>query len=281
MAAALSTLKEQIDTQGYTVLKGFLEPSVVDSVRKAASFLVDQLAADLVKSGAIPSAFSDEPFERRMIRMFEHDVNRAPKQFRENLHLPGMFPLFFHPGLLDVVESMLGPEIRLYPNYTVRPKLPEWKGTEVLWHQDGAYTQDYSKNAVITAMSMVNVWTPLVPARVENGCMQFIPGTHKLGVVKHVDSEYYLEIEPEELKPRLKGAVSIELDPGDIVLFHNLLFHCGLPNHAKTIRWSADWRYQDARQPTNRPHQGHLARSKAHPEKVVHDAAEWSRLKFV
>lgn len=273
-------LKEQLRDQGYTILRGFLELSVVHSVREAAAALVEELAAERVASGAIQHAFAGEPFESRLIRLFEREVDKAPRQFRENLHVPGMFHLFFHPGLLDIVESILGPEIRLYPNYTVRPKLPEWKGTEVLWHQDGAYTQDYTKSAAVSSMSMVNVWTPLVPARVENGCMEFIPGTHTRGVVKHVDAGYYLEIVPEELGPRLAGAVAIELDPGDIVLFHNLLFHRGLPNHARTIRWSVDWRYQDARQPTWRPYAGHLARSAEHPGQAVRSAEEWARLTF-
>ena len=33
-----------------------------------------------------------------------------------------------------------------------------------------------------------------VPARIENGCMRFIPGTHTLGLVPHEQREHYLEI---------------------------------------------------------------------------------------
>ena len=40
-------------------------------------------------------------------------------------------------------------------------------------------------------MRMVNVWTPLVPAILENGYMQFIPGTHKLGVVPHAQKNNF------------------------------------------------------------------------------------------
>jgi hypothetical protein len=276
-----AAFRHQFEKEGFVILRRFLEPAVVESVKGAAAALVDELAAGLVASGAIPETFRAEPFETRIARLFERNMDGAPKQFRENLHLSGMFPLFFHRGLLDLVEGMLGPEIRLYPNYTVRPKLPEWKGTEVLWHQDGAYTKDWTTDAPVATMSMVNVWTPLVPARVENGCMEFIPGTHRLGVVRHEDRTYYLEIAEEELAPRRAQTVPIELDPGDIVVFHNLLFHCGLPNHARTVRWSVDWRYQDARQPTHRPKQGHLARSAAHPDLVVHSAEEWARLTFV
>ena len=91
--------------------------------------------------------------------------------------------------------------------------------------------------------------------------MQFVPGTHKLGVVPHEQQRHYLEIAPDHLKPRLGEAASIEVDPGDVVLFHNLLFHCGMPNNSREVRWSMDWRYQDATQPTMRPQEGHCTRS--------------------
>ena len=35
--------------------------------------------------------------------------------------------------------------------------------------------------------------------------------------------------------------VFIECGPGDVVLFSNLIFHSGSPNHSDAIRWSIDW----------------------------------------
>ena len=275
-------LTPEFRENGYIVMRGVLEPAVVEGARDELEKLVDQLAAGLVARGVIPHAYRDEPFETRMIRLYERNLDLAPTLFRENLHLPGLYPLFFHARLLDTAQVLLGPEIRLYPNYTARPKLPEWKGTEVLWHQDAGYTADQGAAAGdVEDLRMVNMWTPLVPARVSNGCMQFVPGTHRLGVVPHVQREHYLEIEPQVLSPHLRNAVNIELDPGDVVLFHNLLFHCGLPNHDSTIRWSVDWRYQDATQPTRRAQRGHIARSVARPEAVVTSAQVWAGLTFV
>ena len=96
----------------------------------------------------------------------------------------------------------------------------------------------------------------------------------------HVRHEHYLEIDPEYLDPVRDSAVPIEVDPGDIVLFHNLLVHCGLPNRSDKTRWSMDWRYQDATEATNRDTNGHLARSTAHPDQVVSNAATWAELSF-
>jgi phytanoyl-CoA hydroxylase len=158
------------------------------------------------------------------------------------------------------------------------------EGTQVLWHQDAGYTehlvQKVDSGTSVNAFRMINVWTPLVPARPENGCMQFIPGTHKLGVVPHESKKHYLEIAGDILEPLLQNAVDVILDPGDIVLFNNLLFHQGQPNLSATIRWSIDWRYQDLTQPTNRKEEGHVARSRENPASAVQSAEEWANLSW-
>ena len=274
------TLLTEFNESGFVILRDFVAVGVRDEVRAELSGIVDEAASQAFEAGKITSLFEDEPFETRLVRLFEGRLDEAPKSWRTNLHRPGLFPLFFCPPLLDAVELILGSEVRLYPNYTARPKFPEWKGTEVLWHQDGGYTAPGSDEAAVKTMHMVNVWTPLVPATVENGCMQFVPGTHTLGVVPHVKKEHYLEIDPQHLDPRRSDAIPIELDPGDIVLFHNLLFHCGLPNKAKTIRWSLDWRYQNALESTQRRENGHIARSTANPDAVVKSREAWSQLTF-
>ena len=276
------------EDQGFVIMKGVVDRDVVRGVREAVEKLTEATIAGLIDEGAAQDPCDGEPFETRLLKVYRQLDGPRPMDYRNNLHLEGMYPLFFHPDILGFVESILGPEIRLYPNYTVRPKLPDDEATLVLWHQDAGYTASGGsdkdlgqREASAALLRMVNVWSPLVPARVENGCMQFVPGSHKLGLMPHFEKQFYLEIVPEKLKPHLTDAVSIELDPGDIVLFSNLLFHCGLPNPSDGIRWSCDWRYQDATQSTAREHVGHIARSRKNPSSAVQSAEEWARLTFV
>lgn len=278
----MERLSDCFNAEGYVILKGVFEERELRDVRAELEKLVDLQANRLFLSGKTRSLFQEEPFEMRLYRLFETCQDEAPKVFREDLHRAGMYHLFFHPRVLEVAQVILGTEIRLYPNYSARPKVPDWEGTQVLWHQDGGYTEQLqgSDSGSVEALRMVNVWTPLVPARVENGCMQFIPGTHNLGAVPHLQKQHYLEIAPEHLDPLINQAVDIELDPGDVVLFHNLLFHQGLPNHSKSIRWSLDWRYQDATQPTMRKENGHIASSRKHPELIVQSPEQWASLSF-
>ena len=277
--------RQQFDEEGFLVLEQIIEPPVIAQARAELEKLVDQQAARLLKEGKIKSLFKDEGLETRIYSLFSNCIDEAPKSFRRELHLPGFYGFFFHKQLLDVVELVIGSEIRLYPNYTVRPKLPDWEGTRIWWHQDGGYTHyvhtDKSiKSNDVADLRMLNVWSPLVPARELNGCMQFVPGSHKLGVVPHVSRRYYLEIIDPKYTALFDNAISIELNPGDVVLFSNLLFHQGLPNRSKTVRWNLDWRYQDGQQPTLRKEQGHIARSESCPSRAVQTADEWAKLHF-
>lgn len=197
----IDRLRAGFNAQGYVILPGFLEQDVVASARAALATLVEQHARRLLQEGTITDDLADAPFETRLLQLYAGRLSDAPVLFRPELHLAGMYPLFFHPRLLDVVEAFLGSEIRLYPNYSARPKYPDCKATEVLWHRDGGYTEGQGLGHAET-LRMVNAWTPLVPAREENGCMEFIPGTHRLGIVPHERREYYLEIAPAFLEPR-------------------------------------------------------------------------------
>ncbi len=274
--------------QGFLMIRGFFEPEVVREVRAETEALANETIERLGRAGKIADTCPGEPFETRLALVSQRaggiDIGAV---LRAELHRRGFFRLFFSRFLLDIVTGLIGPEVRLYPNYSIRPKLPDDEAMLVLWHQDAAYTasgahgRDASADHDADVLRMVNVWTPLVPATVENGCMQFIPGTHKLGIVPHQwKTRYYLEIETAWVESRKAQIVDVEMNPGDVVLFSNMLFHQGLPNRTRGVRWSADWRYQDATQSTLRTEKGHLARSERRPDAVVRSADHWASLSF-
>jgi len=54
---------------------------------------------------------------------------------------------------------------------------PARKGTLLPWHQDGGEGWGLDRDPLAT------LWTALDPATVSNGCVQIIPGSHKLGLL--------------------------------------------------------------------------------------------------
>ena len=92
---------------------------------------------------------------------------------------PAVFSLITAPRLLDIVESLIGPEITSNPIQHVRLKPPATalRGDEISahitrtdWHQDRGVAHD---EADMT--DMVTVWIAMNDATEENGCLKVVP----------------------------------------------------------------------------------------------------------
>ena len=187
---------------------------------------------------------------------------------------PALFDLLINPKLLDIAESLVGPEIMCHPAYRVRPKLPEHDRTLVPWHQDAGYMEPKCDSVL-----QLTIWIPLIDATVENGCLEVIPHAHRDGVFRHRHSErFYLEI-PDDALPEVDPVV-VPVKFGSILLLTNLTPHRSIPNVSNQVRWSVDSRYQDAAKPTGyQPEAGFLARSRLHPGNVVTTPEEFKRVR--
>ena len=267
-AVALSRLREE----GYAVVRGLLPASAVSAARGVCERIVDGLARKLVAEGKAASALEGEPFETRLARLFESHPEDAPRIFREELHTADMAKVFFCPALLDLVESALDSnEIRLDSDFAAYPKYGMAGGGSerasashrTMWHAARMHYDPgrFSELQIDESMrGMINVWTPLVQTGRRNGCVRVIPGSHKLDVLSmlpkqgggyHASREKgYLEVDAELVRKHEAKAVDVELDPGDVLLFRQNMIHAGHPNATDRIRWSMDWRYQNALLPT-------------------------------
>lgn len=77
----------------------------------------------------------------------------------------------------EIAHLLLGEEARHMGMHAIRK--PARSGAETPWHQDEAYWDPaYEHRAV-------SVWMPLQPATIGNGCMQFVPRSHRSGVHTH------------------------------------------------------------------------------------------------
>lgn len=76
-----------------------------------------------------------------------------------------------------VAVRLLGDEAVHMGMHAIRK--PALDGAETPWHQDEAYWDP------AFAHDAVSVWVPLQPATPDNGCMQFVPGSHRQDVRPH------------------------------------------------------------------------------------------------
>jgi len=145
--------------------------------------------------------------------------------FKPHLLFPWVDEIVHAPEVLDAVEDLIGPDIRLF-HLTVWPKDAR-SGTYVSWHQDATYF-------ALEPACHVTAWVALSDAPVEAGCMEVVPGSHKLGQLPHAELQ-----DPENLLSRGQTlAVDVErsttafmpVKAGQFSLHHTHLVHNSRPN---------------------------------------------------
>ena len=105
------------------------------------------------------------------------------------------------------------------------------------WHQDYGY---WYKNQFMFPDQLLSVMVALTPACKENGCLQVIRGSHKMGRVNHGFSGEQLGADIVIVNNALKTMelVYCEMNPGDALFFHSNLLHRSEANLSGEPRWS-------------------------------------------
>ena len=110
---------------------------------------------------------------------------------------------------------------------------PAKHGGVVAWHQD------YSYWTRTIAMQHLTCWTGLDDATVENGCLHYIPGSHKWGLLNAPELAGNMDGILDYLTPEQKAEfnpVPIELKAGYATFHHPLLVHGSYENKSNRPR---------------------------------------------
>ena len=153
---------------------------------------------------------------------------------------PLLFDFASHAALVGAVQSLLGEHLySLSSNLFNKP--PGVDGKHPL-HQDLRYFK------LGPADKIVGVWTAMLPATRESGCLSVIPGSHLQGLRSHENPDWefvnhgFFGIEDVDLLARLH----VELQPGDTLLFHPLLIHGSGTNKSVHFRRAISVHYAAA-----------------------------------
>jgi ectoine hydroxylase-related dioxygenase (phytanoyl-CoA dioxygenase family) len=140
------------------------------------------------------------------------------------------------------------------------------------WHQDYGY---WYKNEFLFPDQMMSVMVAITDANKENGCLQVIKGSHKMGRIEHGfageqvgASQHYVDLALKTME-----LVYVEIDAGDALFFHSNLLHRSEANLSEKPRWSLISVYNRSTNiPYNEPSQSAIV-----PLEVVPDEAlmEW------
>jgi non-haem Fe2+, alpha-ketoglutarate-dependent halogenase len=222
--------------------------------------MTNALAADVVESYrangfAFPfTAMTAEQAAhyRSELEGFEAEYGpRAAQILRSKSHLVLTWAneLIRLPGVLDVVESVIGPDIYCWGSsfFIKDPYHPGY----IAWHQDAPFSSIPAGGEILTA------WIALAPSIVANGALKVVAGTHTKQVeYKFAAGTNNMLSQGQEIAVEVDedDATIMELEPGQFSLHHQFIFHGSEPSRSDVRRIGFAVRYM---RPFERTEPGH------------------------
>ncbi|HEX4904552.1 MAG TPA: phytanoyl-CoA dioxygenase family protein [Acidimicrobiales bacterium] len=142
-------------------------------------------------------------------------------------------------------SALLGKEVAFWYNQFLGK--PPHNDTPTYWHQDEGYWGRNLTDKGITS------WIPLQDVDTTNGCMHFIDGSHKEGVLEHklvdgVQSDL-LHVTPDESR-----AVACPIKRGDVTFHHSATVHMTTSNDSDHWRKALTQHMQTTDEPGEGDH---------------------------
>ncbi len=138
------------------------------------------------------------------------------------------------PRIVHAMEQLLGDEVYHYHS-KMSIKEP-FTGGAWSWHQDYGY---WYMNGCLYP-DMASAFIAVDPNTRENGCLQVLKGSHRMGRVEHGKFGDQTGADPERVENAMKimELAYVEMAPGDVLFFHSNTLHRSDQNKSPNPRWS-------------------------------------------
>ncbi len=147
---------------------------------------------------------------------------------------PGFHDLLWNPAFVMAASQLLDGPVRFWHDQLFCK--PARHGGVVAWHQDYSYWTRTRPIAHLTC------WIALDDATVENGCLQYVPGSHKWDLLPKPALAGTLDAIQSVLSEEQKAAfrpVAVELPRGYAAFHHPLTLHGSSANRSDRPRRGA------------------------------------------
>ncbi len=138
---------------------------------------------------------------------------------------PGFHDILWHPQFVMAASQLLGGAVRFWHDQLFCK--PAQHGGVVAWHQDYSYWTRTQPLAHLTC------WIGLDDARRDNGCLHYIPGSHRWPDLPITGLAGDMDAIQTVLNDEQKAAfqpVAIELKPGQCTFHHPRMIHGSYAN---------------------------------------------------
>jgi ectoine hydroxylase-related dioxygenase (phytanoyl-CoA dioxygenase family) len=159
------------------------------------------------------------------------EESRLPQILNVSRYVPQIREFEFYGAAQELARQLLGPGCVIKGEHAINK--PANSAQETPWHQDEAYWDP------TLFYETVSIWIPLQEVTVTNGCMQFLPGSHRLGVLRHrsIGGDVRVHgLEVDEPQLDLTAAESCPLPAGGATIHGNRMLHYTGPNATDTPR---------------------------------------------
>ena len=153
--------------------------------------------------------------------------------------------------VVDTLEDLLGGEVYHYHSKLTAKEPHEGGAWE--WHQDYGYW--YNNGCLFPDMASVMV--ALDRSTRQNGCLQVLRGSHRLGRIDHgllEGQQIGADVSRVEQALKVLDLVYAELEPGDALFFHCNTLHRSDQNRSPDRRWTLLCCYNAAHNDPYREH---------------------------
>jgi ectoine hydroxylase-related dioxygenase (phytanoyl-CoA dioxygenase family) len=144
---------------------------------------------------------------------------------------PGLHDLLWHPAFVVPATQLLGGAVRFWHDQIFYK--PARHGGVVIWHQD------YSYWIRTTPMAHLSCWIGLDDSTRENGCVHYVPGSHRGPLLPRLsfanDMDAVLDSLTAEQRAEFKP-VAIELKAGECSFHHPMMVHGSYANRTNSPR---------------------------------------------
>ena len=164
---------------------------------------------------------------------------------------PGFHDILWHPAFVVPASQLLAGAVRFWHDQLFCK--PAQHGGVVAWHQD------YSYWTRTKPMQHLTCWIGLDNSTRENGCVHYVPGSHKWNLLPITGLAGDMEAIREVLSPQqweqFQKPVAIELKAGECSFHHPLMVHGSFenrtlqPRRATVINVFKDGTRSDSDQP--------------------------------
>jgi len=210
--ARLSELRSDFDRNGFIVVRQFLPEDELSELNNELTRYIQEVVPTLPAT----HAFFDDPRRPGTLKQLQHmSVDPFFSAYRDN------------PRWQQLATELLGENCDAQePEWFNKPPQTDHVTPP---HQDNFYF-------CLRPPAVVTLWLALDPIDTENGCLRYVPGSHKDGIRNHNATKIlgFSQGITDYCDADRDKEVAIQLAPGDLLAHHGETIHLADANHSAT-----------------------------------------------